>query len=165
MENQKKKFNVLVFILLLLVFFPAAIIYAIRALANPNAKPKNGFISRLVYCIGALLNVAIMLSFDDMIIYMAAPLVVFLAMLAMTILGKVKADKLKLFTIIYTALLVLIMIPILSFGFWLYLLGTLILLPFAIVGIVRGLGYPAAMAKWTEANAECEAATECEAAE
>ena len=167
MEQTKTKLNTGLFVILLLVFFPAAIGYAV-SVSYKNSRvgkpPLNGFISKLIYPGASLVNAIILLPMaEEFFLYLITPIIMFAAMLVLTFLDKGKNTK--LFNALYLAAAAIAFADIAFFGLWLYMLGAIITLPFGIVGAVRGLKYNSALLSYEASKAEATEATDNETIE
>ncbi len=137
--SEQKQMNKGLFIVLLIVFFPAAIVYYIVTHKKPQALPKSGYILMLVsagiWTVNGLYRLIQLSSKVDAISGLMFGLPGFIlggGLVALTIFGKGK----KLFSTIY--LVAIIALPVLSlvigfFGYYsLAVIGS-------IVGIIGGV--------------------------
>ena len=137
---QKKKFNVVLFILLLFICVLPGIIYLVAYLTQPSTPRKythNGYVSKLICGIIWTLNSAIIT------IFIPFPGALFLllgiGLIVLASLGK-KNNK-KLYNIIYLVIIAFLLVWCFM-GYWFYLLGGFLAsFIFGIVGPIRGLKY------------------------
>lgn len=137
---QKKKFNVVLFILLLFICVLPGIIYLVAYLTQPSTPRKythNGYVSKLVCSILWIVNSAILMI--GIPLYAGFGLAAGIILLVLTILEK-KNGK-KYFNIIYLVIEAALLVPCFM-GFWVYFLGGFLgIFVFGIVGPIRGLKY------------------------
>ncbi len=137
---KKKKLNVALFVVLLIVFFPAAFVYLIINKTQPDVPRKythNGYIAKLIASILWIVNSAIFMFFVPL--YAVFGLISGIILLVLTILEK-KMGK-KFFNIIYLLLEAVLLVPFFM-GFWAYFFGGYLgMFVFGIVGPIRGLRY------------------------
>ena len=84
------------------------------------------------------------------------------AMITFTFLNKDKNQL--LFNLLYVAAMVFAFLGIAFFGLWIYMLGSFIVLPFGIVGIVRAFRYEANLSAYEASLAKAEEAPAADAA-
>ena len=134
MAKNGKKMNVGLFIVLLIVFFPAAIIYAI--VTNVEPKPHlKGHTARMINAIVWILN-----GLGLMIIHPLYGLPVVVPGVAMLVCElKNKNSKNKNLIYGYIAGLVVTIAVVAYTGFFVYCLASLVATLIGIVGIYRGL--------------------------
>ncbi len=151
---QEKKLNKGLLILLIIVFFPAAIVYAIVATRKKPDGPvdmtgKSGFITRLIgavaWCgngIYRLIQLSTKVDATSGFMFGLPGVIVGGALIALVLLGK---DK-KLFNIIYLVLTIVLDVFCLVSGWYGYYLIAVILSVVGIFGGIRGIKYSAWLA-------------------
>lgn len=154
MEKKEKKFNVVLFIVLLLFtgVIPGiiyGIVHAVRALGKKGLVKKDGFVAKLTFsiiCLIYALVIGLIFGKEDggfgIALVIGIPAIIFLVL---SILGQ-KVNR-KLFNIIYLCLLILVDVGTIIVAPWLggYVIGFFLMSPvllssiFGIVGVIRGL--------------------------
>ena len=147
--SEQKQMNKTLFIILLIVFFPAAIVYYIVTHKNPNATPKSGYIPMLVSAgIWAATGLYRLIQLSGKVDYISGLMfglpgfILGAGLIALVIFGKGK----KLYNTIY--LVAIIALPVLSlvtgwFGYYMVaVIGSIV----GIVGAINEAKYTA----WVE---------------
>ena len=153
--SEQKKMNKALFIVLLIVFFPAAIVYAIVCNKKPQEGPvdltnKTGFITSLVgagiWAANGLyrwIQLTNKVDTTSGLMFGLPGVIVGAALIALVLLGKNK----KLFSIIYLALTVALVVFCLVSGWFGYysiaLIGSIV----GIFGGIRAIKYNAWLEK------------------
>ena len=153
--SEQKKMNKALFIVLLIVFFPAAIVYAIVCNKKPQEGPvdltnKTGFITSLVgagiWAANGLyrwIQLSSKVDATSGLMFGLPGVIVGAALIALVLLGKNK----KLFSIIYLALTVALVVFCLVSGWFGYysiaLIGSIV----GIFGGIRAIKYNAWLEK------------------
>ena len=152
--EEKKKLNKGLLIVLIIVFFPAAIIYAIVATRKTSEGPvdltgKSGFITRLIgavaWCgngIYRLIQLSTKVDATSGLMFGLPGVIVGGALIALVLLGK---DK-KLFSIIYLVTTLVLDVFCLISGWYGYYLIAIIVSVIGIFGGIRGIKYSAWLA-------------------
>lgn len=150
---EQKKLNKGLLIVLIIVFFPAAIIYAIVATRKPQGEVdmtgKSGFITRIIGAaawagngIYRLIQLSVKVDATSGLMFGLPGVILGGALLAVVLLGK---DK-KLFSVIYLVATIVLDVVCFVTGFFGYYLIAIILSIVGIVGGVRGIKYSAWLA-------------------
>lgn len=153
--SEQKKMNKALFIVLLIVFFPAAIVYAIICNKKPQEDPvdltnKTGFITSLVgagiWAANGLyrwIQLSTKVDATSGLMFGLPGVILGAALIALVLLGKNK----KLFSIIYLALTVALVVFCLVSGWFGYysiaLIGSIV----GIFGGIRAIKYNAWLEK------------------
>ena len=147
--SEQKQMNKALFIVLLIVFFPAAIIYAIVCNKKPQEGPidlsqKTGFITSLVGAsiwaangLYRLIQLSIKVDATSGLMFGLPGVILGAALIALVLFGKNK----KLFSIIYLVTIIALVVLSLAIGFFGYysiaVIGSIV----GIFGGIRAIKY------------------------
>lgn len=137
--SEQKKMNKGLFILLIIVFFPAAIVYYISCNKKPDAIPKSGYVLTLVsagiWAANGLYRLIQLSSKVDAIsglMFGLPGVIIGAGLIALVIFGKGK----KLFSTIYLAATIALLVICLVTGLYGYYIFAVL---GSIVGIIGGV--------------------------
>ena len=154
--SEQKQMNKVLFVVLLIVFFPAAIVYAIVCNKKPQEGPidlskKTGFVTSLVGAsiwavngLYRLIQLSVKVDTTSGLMFGLPGVILGAALIALVLFGKNK----KLFSIIYLVTIVALVVLSLAIGFFGYysiaVIGSIV----GIFGGVRAIKYNA----WLESK-------------